>query len=43
MERVEAGRAKIAREREAADRLRRETQAEVEAMILGAKPVEPQT
>ncbi len=39
MERVEAGRAEIAREREAADRLRRETQADVEAMILGAKPV----
>lgn len=39
MERVEAGRTEIAREREAADRLRRETQADVEAMILGAKPV----
>lgn len=43
MERVEAGRAEIAREREAAERLRCETQADVEAMILGAKPVETQS
>ena len=39
MQRVEAGRAQIAREREAADRLRRETQTEVEEMILGVRPV----
>jgi len=39
MERVEAGRAEIAREREAADRLRRETQVEVEETILGKRKV----
>ncbi|MBN1867597.1 restriction endonuclease subunit S [Candidatus Sumerlaeota bacterium] len=39
MKRVGAGRAEIAREREAADRLRRETQADVEEMILGVRPV----
>ena len=37
MERVAAGREEIAREREAADRLAREINAQVEAMILGTK------
>lgn len=32
-----AGRAEIAREREAADRLAREINAEIEALILGTK------
>jgi len=39
MERVTVGRAEIAREREAADRLIRDVDAEMEAMILGAKKV----
>ena len=39
MERVAAGRAEIAREREAADRLARDIDTEVEALILGAKPL----
>jgi type I restriction enzyme S subunit len=39
MERVAAGRAEIAREREAADRLRRETKTEVEEMILGIRSI----
>jgi len=37
MERVAAGRKEIAREREAADRLAREINAQVEALILGTK------
>lgn len=37
------GRAEIAREREAAGRLPPETQAEVEAMILGVRPVKATT
>jgi type I restriction enzyme, S subunit len=39
MERVAAGRAEITREREAADRLAREINAEIEALILGTKKV----
>lgn len=39
MERVAAGRAEIAHEREAADRLAREINAEIEALILGTKKV----
>jgi len=39
MERVASGRAEIAREREAAERLAQEITADVEAMILGTKPV----
>jgi type I restriction enzyme, S subunit len=39
MERVAAGRAEIAREREAADNLAREINAEIEALILGTKKV----
>ena len=39
MERVTAGREEIAREREAADRLARDINAEVEALILGTKKV----
>jgi type I restriction enzyme S subunit len=39
MERVAAGREEIARERETADRLARDINAEVEAMILGTKDV----
>jgi len=39
MERVAAGREEIAREREAAERLTREINVEVEAMILGVKKV----
>jgi len=39
MERIAAGREKIAREREAAERLTREINAEIEAIILGAKKV----
>lgn len=39
MERVAAGREEIAREREAADRLAREINSEVEALILGTKKV----
>jgi type I restriction enzyme S subunit len=39
MERVTAGREEIAREREASDRLARDSNAEVEAMILGTKKV----
>jgi type I restriction enzyme S subunit len=39
MERVAAGRAEIAREREAADHLARHINAEVEALILGVKKV----
>ncbi|MDO8722430.1 MAG: restriction endonuclease subunit S [Syntrophales bacterium] len=39
MERVAAGREEIAREREAADRLARDINAEVEALILGTKKV----
>jgi type I restriction enzyme S subunit len=39
MERVAAGREEIAREREAADRLARDVNAEVEALILGTKKV----
>jgi type I restriction enzyme S subunit len=39
MERVSAGREEIAREREAADRLDRDINAEVEALILGTKKV----
>ena len=37
MERVAAGRKEIARERETADRLAREINAEIEALILGTK------
>jgi hypothetical protein len=37
MERVAEGREEIAREREAADRLARDINAEVEALILGTK------
>ena len=37
MERVAAGREEIARERETADRLNREINAEIEALILGTK------
>lgn len=37
MERVAAGRAEIAREREAADKLTKEIHADVEALILGTK------
>ncbi len=37
MERVAAGREEIAREREAADRLSRDINAEIEALILGTK------
>ena len=37
MERVAAGRKEIAREREAADHLARDINAEVEAVILGTK------
>lgn len=37
MDRVSAGREEIAREREAAGRLTREINAEVEALILGTK------
>lgn len=37
VERVAADRAEIAREREAADRLARDINAEVEALILGTK------
>ncbi len=40
IERVAAGREEIAREREVADRLAREINAEIEAMILGTKAVE---
>ncbi|MCX5823171.1 MAG: restriction endonuclease subunit S [Deltaproteobacteria bacterium] len=39
MERVAEGREKIAREREAANRIAREINAEVEALILGTKKV----
>ncbi|MFH1549014.1 MAG: restriction endonuclease subunit S [Planctomycetota bacterium] len=39
MERVAAGREEIARERETADRLARDINAEVEALILGTKKV----
>jgi restriction endonuclease S subunit len=39
MERVATGREEIAREREAADRLTREIDDEVEALILGTKRV----
>ena len=39
MERVAAGREEIAREREAADRLARDINAEVEGLILGTKKV----
>ena len=39
VERVAAGREEIAREREAADRLARHIDAEVEALILGTKKV----
>ena len=39
MERVAAGREEIAREREAAERLAREINSEVEALILGTKKV----
>jgi type I restriction enzyme S subunit len=39
MEHVASGRAEIAREREAAERLTQEITAEVEAMISGTKPV----
>ena len=39
MKRVAAGREEIAREREAADRLARDINAEVEALILGTKKV----
>ncbi len=39
MERVAAGRAEIAREREAADHLDQEIKAEIEALILGTKKV----
>ena len=42
MERVAAGREEIAREREVADRLARDINAEVEALILGAKKVSEQ-
>jgi len=37
MERVAAGREEIARERETADRLDLEINAEIEALILGTK------
>jgi restriction endonuclease S subunit len=37
IERVAAGREEIAREREAADRLTREINTEIEALILGTK------
>ena len=37
MERVAAGRAEIAREREAAERLAKEINAEIEALVLGTK------
>ena len=37
MERVAAGREEIARERQAADRLHLEINAEIEALILGTK------
>lgn len=40
IERVEVGRAEIAREREAAERLRTETRTEVEEMILGLRKVD---
>jgi restriction endonuclease S subunit len=39
MERVAAGREEIAREREAADRIAREINAEIETLILGTKKV----
>jgi type I restriction enzyme S subunit len=39
MERVASGRGEIAREREAAERLAQEITTDVEAMILGTKPV----
>ena len=39
MERVAAGREEIAREREAADRLAHDINAEIEALILGTKKV----
>ncbi len=39
MKRVATGQIEIARHRQAADRLRRETQTEVEEMILGTRPV----
>lgn len=39
MERVAAGRAEIAREQKAADRLARKINAEIEALILGVKKV----
>jgi len=39
IERVEAGREEIAREREAADRITREINAEIEDLILGTKKV----
>jgi len=39
MDRVAAGRAEIAREREAADKLAREINAEIDAMILGVRKV----
>jgi type I restriction enzyme S subunit len=39
MDRVAAGRAEIAREREVADRLAREINAEIDAMILGVRKV----
>jgi type I restriction enzyme S subunit len=39
MERVAAGRAEIAREREAADRLAHDINAEIEALILGVKKI----
>lgn len=39
MERVAAGRSEIAREREAAEKLAKKISAEVEALILGTKPL----
>ena len=40
VQRVEAGRQAIAREREAAERKKQEIEAEIEALILGTKAIE---